>query len=557
MGFGGQWGGRIVVPATQSDGVISAYAFTDANALSNAAETAWTDNTKNLLLNNGSATTYTLTGSRTLNALTLGTNSTVAGTQTLALGADGGVGQAILNSGGTINNTVTLTAGSGANTNAELQIYVNGGSFHGKISDNGATRVSVVFNGVSGGATPAGAGAWTYSGDTIYNTSFRITVANFLPYGMGKGNVYVLANAALGGGGGQSLTINGLYGNGNCSPNILSLGYGDANGDFSGILSPTSAGTGSFAKYGSGTQSLRGLSSYAGGTTINGGVLVVGSLQNGGSASAIGASPKMAAALIFNAMPALVGSYSAATPTLRYIGVPQADTDRLFTLGTNMVSAGVYAGAIEADAGAGALNFNNTNAIAFSGSGPRTLVLGGSNSYANTFAPAIADGPGGATSLLKTGPSTWLLTGNNTFSGGMTVSGGILGGTGSLGGTVTNQAIITAADTNSIGMLTVANLVMAENSTYVWNYNGSTQDLINVTGTLTLPTVATVNVSQVSGTMPKPAVLFTFVTGAGAAASNGTLVGWVINGARPGTRVRVLNGQVIMDTPKGTLISIF
>jgi len=191
-------------------------------------------------------------------------------------------------------------------------------------------------------------------------------------------------------------------------------------------------------------------------------------------------------------------------------------------------------------------------------------------SQALEHAGAVTDG-----GLTKLGTGTLTLSATNTYNGATTVSngtlivngsvtgvvnvfGGTLGGTGTVAGVVTNLATITAADTNSMGTLTVSNLVMAANSTYVWNYNGSTQDLINVTGTLTLPTVATVNVSQViSGTMPNPAVLFTFTTGAGAAAVNGTLGSWVINGAQPGTQVSVLNGQVIMGLPRATLISFF
>ena len=39
---------------------------------------------------------------------------------------------------------------------------------------------------------------------------------------------------------------------------------------------------------------------------------------------------------------------------------------------------------------------------------------------------AIADGPGGATSLVKSGTGWWLIGGNNTYTGGTVVNGGIL-----------------------------------------------------------------------------------------------------------------------------------
>jgi autotransporter-associated beta strand protein len=156
--------------------------------------------------------------------------------------------------------------------------------------------------------------------------------------------------------------------------------------------------------------------------------------------------------------------------------------------------------------------------------------------------------------LNKTGAGTLLLNGSKTGTGALTVSTGVLGGIGTIAGTVTNLATITAADTNSIGTLTLTNLVMASNSTNIWNCNAVTQDVINVTGTLTLPSVATVIVNEdmVGDIGLKPRTLFTFTTGP----ASGRLPNWVIIGADERTAVRVDGKQVTLFRLGGTMITI-
>jgi autotransporter-associated beta strand protein len=53
--------------------------------------------------------------------------------------------------------------------------------------------------------------------------------------------------------------------------------------------------------------------------------------------------------------------------------------------------------------------------------------LTGSNTGTNTFAPVIGDGTGGATSLVKDGTGTWVVSGtSNTYTGNTTVVDGTL-----------------------------------------------------------------------------------------------------------------------------------
>jgi hypothetical protein len=132
-----------------------------------------------------------------------------------------------------------------------------------------------------------------------------------------------------------------------------------------------------------------------------------------------------------------------------------------------------------------------------------------------------------------------------------------LSGSGSVSnGTMTVTGSLMPGGLNVVGTLTATNLVMGANSTYYWDY-GSGSDSITVTGTLTLPTVATVNVSRVTGTLPGSAVLFTFGSGAGSAATDTNLANWVITGARSDTRAVVRNKQVLLLTSNGMIVEIY
>ncbi len=144
-------------------------------------------------------------------------------------------------------------------------------------------------------------------------------------------------------------------------------------------------------------------SNYTGITTIKGGALLAVIFGNAGMGSSLGASSPAASNLVLD------GGMLRSTNT--------SVTDRLFTLGAN--------GGSSLDASS-ALSFTNSGAIAFSG-GPvnRTLTLSGGNT--GLFAPALGDDGAGITSILKTGPGSWVLSGANTYTGSTSVTGGTLG----------------------------------------------------------------------------------------------------------------------------------
>lgn len=276
-------------------------------------------------------------------------------------------------------------------------------SFTGVLSiiDGGTLVAGVLANGGSSSSIGAASsdasnfiiadGKFQYSGSgSSTNRLFTIgpSGATISASGSGAVNFTNTGSVGLSGTGDRTLVLQGS----NSGLNTLSAIIGE------------SGGVTSVHKKESGKWVLSGTNTYTGITSISGGTLQVSSLANGGVNSGIGASSNSASNLLING-----GS-------LLYAGAA-ANTDRLFSIGTG--------GATIEGSGSGAINFTNTLSTGFSGLGSRTLTLGGTNTGNNTFATLIGDN-GGATSLVKTGSGTWLLTASNSFTGSVTLNGGTL-----------------------------------------------------------------------------------------------------------------------------------
>lgn len=175
----------------------------------------------------------------------------------------------------------------------------------------------------------------------------------------------------------------------------LTLGANNGSGVFSGAIQ--NGGVVSLVKTGSGTQSLSGTgNSYTGSTTLSGGTLSVTRLVDGGAASSIGQSTNAAGNLVLNG------------GALSYVGAATS-TNRLFTINGS--------GTLDAS-GSGALTFSNAGAIVGNG----VLTLSGSSTSNNSLAPTL----GGTSSLVKGGSGTWIVSGNNSYTGGTAFNGGTL-----------------------------------------------------------------------------------------------------------------------------------
>ena len=175
------------------------------------------------------------------------------------------------------------------------------------------------------------------------------------------------------------------------------------------------SGTGNVSQVGGPDSSttLSGLNAYTGITTIRGGTLVASTLANYEEPSSIGAAT-------------LAGELDPEQYLLlRDLGVlsytgPAASTDREFTLGTG-------GGTISVD-GTGPLEFTSDYIIGLDGEdeATRVLTLGGSAPGTSIMNLEITDGIASMHAVTKTGPTTWSLTGDNSYTGDTTVEEGTL-----------------------------------------------------------------------------------------------------------------------------------
>ncbi|WP_260590772.1 autotransporter-associated beta strand repeat-containing protein [Variovorax sp. DXTD-1] len=373
----------------------------------------WLDNTAGALLdlNNFNANAGALIGGGAAGGnITLGTGTLTIrdGLGQTYAGAISGTGNLIKNGGGTqtlsgcnssYSGTTTINAGvlavgclpnggvnsaMGASSAAPANLVLNGGTL--RYTGGGDSTDRQFTLGTNGGTLDAsGAGIIEFA------SSAPVTLAG--------------ANTA------RTLTLTGT----NTGYNLLAAQL-DNNG--AGVTSLTKTGTGTW-------RLTNANSTYTGVTRINGGVLSVDQLANGGQASSIGASSNAAANLV-------IGNGS----TLRYTGAGST-TDRQFTLDTGVTF-------IESS-GTGALQFTNTGAVTLTGANTaRTIALGGTNTGANIMGGAIGDNGTGKTTLAKNDSGTWILTGNNTYTGNTVINNGnlVIGNGGTTGNAGAGNVIV-------------------------------------------------------------------------------------------------------------------
>jgi fibronectin-binding autotransporter adhesin len=186
----------------------------------------------------------------------------------------------------------------------------------------------------------------------------------------------------------------------------------DATTNYSFSGSGSIHGPGGLRKSGSGTLTLGTENHYTGATVIDGGVLAISALGDGGSPSSIGASSGAASNLVVNG------------GTLRLTGL-QTNTNRNLTLGVS-----------------GA-----------------TLDIALANSSMQ-----ISGSAGGSGTLVKTGPGTLILASANTYNGGTVINGGKI----YLAGATANSAGLGSGSvTLNNGTLSMADVQASE--TAAWN----------------------------------------------------------------------------------------
>lgn len=348
------------------------------------------------------------------------------GTGTLTINNGGGQNYAgaISGSGGLIKNGAGVQTLSGCNSSYGGGTTINGGMLSVNCLSNGDSNSSI-------GNSSALASNLLINGGTLQYLGTGSSTDRLLTLGTAGGTLDASGTGALQFTDSSPLVLSGT----NTARTLTLSGTNTNNNTLSAQLTDNGSGVLSMTKSGIGIWVLANASNtYTGKTTINGGVLSVTDLADGGVASSIGASSAAASNLV-------IGNGS----TLRYVG-SGASSNRLFTLAPGV--------AFIESSGSGAINFSNTSAVTLSGTNTaRTIALGGTNTAMNTFGGAIGNNGTGATTLAKNDSGTWALTGNNTFTGNTVINDGNLmigngGTTGNAGGG--NVIINSASSTLSI-----------------------------------------------------------------------------------------------------------
>ena len=206
-----------------------------------------------------------------------------------------------------------------------------------------------------------------------------------------------------------------------------------SNETYSGVI----GGSLNFSMAGAGQQlTLSGSNTYTGETQITAGTLNVASLSNYGVPSAIGA--RLATS---DTTAGATSGLHFRGGTLQYTGSTAQSTNRqirLLDVTTNTIDASGSSGTASM-----AFTYSGTNGNQWDTPGTRTLILTGSNTGNNLFALNLEDQSNNATSLIKNGVGTWIVS--NPHNGDAAASangifGGYSGGTTINAGTLIPQA---------------------------------------------------------------------------------------------------------------------
>ncbi len=406
------------------------WAISNGTSASNWASDAGGTNTS-LTPGPTSTVSFSATGATNQGDMILGANMSIAGmvvndTNAIVLNTNVNGFALTLGTGG-----MQINSGAGAVTIAApvilgaAQSWLNGGSaaltLTGTVANGGFTHTlggsgPIALSGTvsgTGALTKTGAGALTISsaqtytgltsllgGNTSLTNSNALATTTVEPNG-GSLDFGALTAASLGGlQGTQNLSLLNL----SSAPITLSLGNGNTNTSYSGVLSGAAA---NLVKVGTGTTTLTGINTYSGTTTVS-----RGTLQLGASA------------------PTVVGSFVMNGPDLTHARMLQANQfasgvvasfpsasgswNRVDFLGKNQSLAGIETGSFALQGGGVIQNRQNGNTTANS-FGPATLTLTGSGSYYyNGHLRNVDGGTVGFDTLgvTKTGSGTQALQGS-------------------------------------------------------------------------------------------------------------------------------------------------
>jgi autotransporter-associated beta strand protein len=519
---------------------------------------------------NTATNAFTLSG----NAITLGGNivttaATAALTDTISLAM-------ALNAARTIttntNHHLTISGViSGANNltknGAGILTLTGNNTFTGTLDvAAGTVRVS--------SANGAGANASIFSNSTSTNTVFAATTASALTFSksfsLNTGGGAISFGDATGTG---DLTFTGNLARAAGATNRTVNVAGSTTVTFNGnLLTPGASSATAFTKGGTGTLAIRGTGDATdpgfSQIVVTNGALAVTRLADLGFPSSLGRA--------VNANPS-AASVTLDGGELRYIsgGAAASSTDRIVQIGRT-TAGGTGTISNNATSPAETVTFSNPAPIAYgSFDQTRTLVLRGTNTGSNTFAPTIENNGIAAVSLNKLDAGTWFLGGSNTYTGATTISGGTLGlsGTGSVNnssGIIVNGSGATLLQNSTVAATTPVTLtqgtvtgsgtlntvnVGAGTGGIVTNNNGVAGAALTI-GALNFSGAASVNTFHAPGSFATALIASSITTNAAGNVSlnpsapfwtNGTYSLMTYSGAIGGAGA----GQIVLGTVSG------
>lgn len=481
----------------------------------------------------------------------------------LASASNGG---AIIDASGTgaltLTGNVTNVAAAGSSKTLTLNGTATGNEFAGVISDGGNGGVVAVSKGDTGTWTLSALNTFTgalsvlrasLTINSIADTGTASAIGSGSTINLGNGaqpgtliytgtggntnRALVLAATGIGGGtitnnGTGALLFTGTFSNAGTSASAKTFTLNGSNtgaNEVQAVLVDSAGGALSVVKSGAGSWTLSGASSFTGALSVNQGVLTVTSIAASGINSAIGAGSTIN-----------FGS-AVQTGTLNYTGTG-ATTNRAIVLASTTTG-----GATINNNGTGALIF--TGVLSTTGTGTKTMTLGGGNTGSNELASVIADGSG-LLGVTKADSGTWILSGANTYSNGTTLGAGTLVlnsasaiGTGTL--TITGGALDNtsgAALTLSTGNAVALNGSLVFNGTNSLNLGGGVVTIGNANRDITLNGGSTLTLGEVQWNNAANNRTLTVNQGTG---SGGTLVlgGFQLNvNADTAARNRIFTG---------------